>query len=79
MKKMYAPRLEEYEESSYFDEKKYLEAMKEINLQKKTTSIELEEDTVKELKKMAKIKKIPYQELMRKFILDGVKKMKKAG
>ncbi|MCY4523317.1 MAG: CopG family antitoxin [Halobacteriovoraceae bacterium] len=78
MKKMYAPRLDEYEESSYFDEKKFLEAMKKINGRRKPTSVALEEELIKELKKLAKKNNVPYQVLMRMFILDGVKKMKKA-
>ncbi len=76
MKKMYAKSLKEYEEPSYFDEKKLLEAMKKAAKRRKPTSVALEEKTIKELKKLADKKNVPYQVLMRMFILDGLKKIK---
>jgi predicted DNA binding CopG/RHH family protein len=44
----------------------------------KPTSIALEDETIEELKELAAVKGIPYQVLMRSFILDGLRKSKKA-
>jgi predicted DNA binding CopG/RHH family protein len=77
MKKTYGKSLKEYEEPSYFDEEKLLKAMKKANSRRKPTSVALEEKTIRELKKLADKKNIPYQVLMRIFIIDGLNKMKK--
>jgi len=42
------------------------------------TSVSLSPETVIELKKLAAKKGIPYQVLMRSFIIEGVEKMKKS-
>lgn len=76
MKKLYVKRLKEYEEESEFDEKKILEAMKRVTGGRKPTSVALEEKTIDDLKKVAKKKSIPYQVLMRMFIMDGLKRIK---
>ena len=78
MKKMYVKSLKEYEEDSLFDEKRLLEAMKKADKRRKPTSVALEEITIKELKRLAEKKNVPYQVLMRMFIVDGLEKMKKA-
>lgn len=78
MKKSYAKSLKEYEKPSYFDENQFLKAMKRISGGRKPTSIALEENTIKELKKIGRKKNIPYQVLMRMFIQDGLKRMKDA-
>ena len=55
-----------------------LKAAKRIQKRKTPTSIALSPDTVMELKELAEKKGIPYQVLMRSFILDGLRKAKKA-
>ncbi len=77
MKKTYGKSLKEYEEPSYFDEEKLLKAMKKADSRRKPTSVALEEKTIRELKKLADKKNVPYQVLMRIFIIDGLNKMKK--
>ncbi|MCB9095048.1 MAG: hypothetical protein H6621_08280 [Halobacteriovoraceae bacterium] len=75
----YVKSLKEYEEPSEFDEKKILEAMKKsLKGKKKPTSVALDEGTIKDLKKIASKMEIPYQVLMRMFILDGIRRLKGA-
>jgi predicted DNA binding CopG/RHH family protein len=45
---------------------------------KMPTSIALDEETIEELRKLAEQKGIPYQVLMRSFIIEGIKRAKKA-
>ena len=61
--------------------KKTLEAMQRINGRRKSTSVALEDKTIKELtsQQIAKKRNISYQALMRMFILDGMERIKKAG
>ncbi|MBC7540347.1 MAG: hypothetical protein H7281_16105 [Bacteriovorax sp.] len=61
-----------------FDKKSAQSARKLLKSKKKPTSIALEEETIEELKELAALKGIPYQVLMRSFILDGLRKSKKA-
>ena len=77
MKKMYVKSLKEYEEETLFDEKRLLEAMKKAKKRRRPTSVALEERTIVELKRLADKKNVPYQVLMRMFIVDGLEKMKK--
>ncbi|MDB5038063.1 MAG: hypothetical protein JWQ35_1591 [Bacteriovoracaceae bacterium] len=73
MKKSYAKSLKEYDKPSIFEAEKILEAMKRAYKGRKVpTSIALDPQTVKELKAVAKEKHLPYQVLMRLFILDGL-------
>ncbi len=75
-KKRYStPSLPEYENNEY-DLERIREARKK-QLRKMPTSVTLNPDTVDELKELAEKKGIPYQVLMRSFILDGLEKMKK--
>ena len=78
MAKSYIKSLKEYETPSEFDERKILSAMKKISGRRKPTSVALEEKTIKDLKRLAGKIEVPYQVLMRMFILEGLKKMKKA-
>lgn len=78
MAKSYVKSLKEYEEESEFDSAQILEAMKKGSSKKKPTSIALDEKTIKDLKRIAKKLEIPYQVLMRMFILEGLKKMRQA-
>lgn len=59
--------------SNKFDEKKSLEARDKRRLLKKPTSIALDEETINKLKEIANDRGIPYQVLMRSYILKGLK------
>ena len=59
-----------------FDVKKSKEAQKKMN-RKMPTSITLPPETVAELKALAAKKGIPYQVLMRSFIMEGLENLKK--
>jgi predicted DNA binding CopG/RHH family protein len=79
MKKLYAKSRKEYEKSFEFDAKKILAAMKRFkDSPKKPTSVALDETTILELKAVAEKQGIPYQVLIRVFILDGLERIKKA-
>jgi predicted DNA binding CopG/RHH family protein len=78
MKKHYVKSLKEYEQPSELNAEKILEAMKRYkNSKKKPTSVALDETTIGELKKVAAKQGIPYQVLIRVFILDGLSRLKK--
>ncbi|MCB0341274.1 MAG: hypothetical protein H6626_09725 [Pseudobdellovibrionaceae bacterium] len=80
MKKSYAKSKKEYDESFQLDADKILAAMKRFkNSKKKPTSVALDETTILELKKIAEKQGLPYQVLIRVFILDGLERFKKAG
>lgn len=77
MSRYYAKSLKEYEEPFEFDSKKILEAMRRAKKGKKIpTSIALEPSTIKRLKAIAGKIGVPYQVLMRLFILEGLKRVK---
>jgi len=79
MKKSYAKSLKEYNAPVQLDASKILEAMKRYkNARKKPTSVALDEDTIAELKRNAEKQGIPYQVLIRVFILDGLERLNKA-
>lgn len=79
MKKSYAKSLVEYEGPSQLEASKILEAMKRYkNSRKRPTSVALDDDTISELKRTAERQGIPYQVLIRVFILDGLERFKKA-
>ena len=79
MKKSYAKNLKEYKGSFKFDSEKILAALKRHKeARKKPTSVALDETTIKELKTVAETQGIPYQVLIRVFILDGLNRVKKA-
>jgi predicted DNA binding CopG/RHH family protein len=63
---------EMYKEVS-FQEEKSLSAREEKNKRKKPTSVALDEGTINRLKELAEEKGIPYQVLMRSYILKGLK------
>ena len=80
MKKSYVKSLKEYDESFEFEADKILAAMRRYkDAKKKPTSVALDEKTIQELKKVAERQGIPYQVLIRVFILDGLSRVKKAG
>lgn len=79
MKKSYTKSLKEYDAPVQLDAAKILVAMKRYkNARKKPTSVALDEQTVTELKRNAEKQGIPYQVLIRVFILDGLERLKKA-
>lgn len=79
MKKSYAKSLKEYDASFELDSKKILAAMKRFkDSPKKPTSVALDETTIHELKAIAEKQGIPYQVLIRVFILDGLERLKKS-
>ncbi|MBI2980898.1 MAG: hypothetical protein HYY44_01095 [Deltaproteobacteria bacterium] len=79
MKKSYAKSLKEYKAPVNLDAAKVLEAMKRYkNARKKPTSVALDDATVSALKRLAGRQGIPYQVLIRVFILDGLERLKKA-
>ena len=79
MKKPYARSLKEYEAPARLEASKILEAMKRYkNSRKRPTSVALNDDTITELKRNAEKQGIPYQVLIRVFILDGLERLKKA-
>ncbi|MFY7994338.1 MAG: hypothetical protein ACOVP4_13655 [Bacteriovoracaceae bacterium] len=67
----------EYDELE-FDVEKSLAAREEMRAKKRPTSVALDEGTINELKALAEVKGIPYQVLMRSYILEGLRKDKKA-
>jgi predicted DNA binding CopG/RHH family protein len=72
----YAKQLKEYDKIE-FDSKAIISGMKRLRgARRKPTSIALEEELIKELKKMADKKGVPYQVLMRLLIADGLKRLK---
>ena len=79
MKRSYAKSPKEYKAASQLDASKILEAMKRYkNSRKKPTSVALDDDTIAELKRTAEKQGIPYQVLIRVFILDGLERLKNA-
>lgn len=78
MKKSYAKTLKQYDSTFELDSKKILAAMKRFkDSRKKPTSVALDETTIHELKAVAEKQGIPYQVLIRVFILDGLDRLKR--
>lgn len=78
MKKSYVKSLKEYEGPFEIEADKILAAMKKFkNSRKKPTSVALDDKTIEELKYIAEKQGIPYQVLIRVFILDGLERLKK--
>jgi hypothetical protein len=75
MKKRYAKSLPEYDEVE-FDEEAVMKSQRVGR--KMPTSVSLPPEVVEELKFIAEKKGIPYQVLMRSFIIEGLEKLKKA-
>ncbi len=77
MKKSYVKSQKEYEPIYKLDSDKIVAAMKRYKTApKKPTSVSLDETTIRELKTIGEKVGIPYQVLIRVFILDGLEKMK---
>ncbi len=78
MSKRYVKNEKGYEKPSTFDEEKILEAMKRLKSKKKVpTSVALDPDLVAEIKVAAQERSVPYQVLLRMFIVDGFKRWRK--
>jgi predicted DNA binding CopG/RHH family protein len=78
MKKLYAKSLKEYDKPVELEASKILAAMKRHkNLRKRPTSVALDDATITELKHTAEKQGIPYQILIRVFILDGLERLRK--
>ncbi len=75
MKKKYIKRLPEYDKVEF--EKQKVRKARKIG-RKMPTSISLPPEIVEELKTIAEKKGIPYQVLMRSFILEGLEKLKES-
>lgn len=79
MKHTYAKSRSEYQGASQFEKEKILEAAKRLKKKRKLpTSVALEEETIAELKKLAEGRGVPYQILMRMFILEGLNNLRAA-
>lgn len=79
MKKSYVKSLREYDGAFEIEADKILAAMKRFkNSKKKPTSVALDADTIRDLKLVAEKQGIPYQVLIRVFILDGLARLKAA-
>ncbi len=79
MKPWRVKSLKEYKRPVVLDAERILSAMKRYkDTKRKPTSVALEERTIQELKALAKQQGIPYQVLMRIFIMYGLETMKKA-
>lgn len=79
MKKTYVKSLKTYKKTSLLDSDKIVEAMRRFkDSPKKPTSVALDQETIDELKVLAEKNGIPYQVLIRVFILDGLDRLKKS-
>jgi hypothetical protein len=75
MKKTYVKSLKEYRRTSEFDQDALLKAARRLRKSRKLpTSVALDGSTIEELKALAHWRGVPYQVLMRMFILDGLRK-----
>ena len=78
MKKSYVKSQKQYDAPVELDSKKILAALKRHkDSRKKPTSVALDETTIQELRDLAEQQGIPYQVLIRVFILDGLNRFKK--
>ncbi|HLB59812.1 MAG TPA: hypothetical protein VJL87_07015 [Bdellovibrionota bacterium] len=80
MKKTYVKSEKGYGKTSEFEEKKIVDAMRRLKSGSKVpTSVALDPKLVAEIKVEAESRGLPYQVLLRMFIIDGFKKWRKAG
>lgn len=75
MKNKYAKSKKEYDKVVF--DKEAIKNARKIN-RKMPTSVSLPQEVVTELKQLADKKGIPYQVLMRSFIIKGLENLKKA-
>lgn len=75
--KRYVVSLPEYDEVEYDSEAVLRDRENYRHRRKMPTSVTLSPEVVEELKEMGKKKGIPYQVLMRSFIMEGLERAKK--
>jgi len=68
-----------YEEVTYNRKKVRAAALRLKKARKQPTSIALDRTVIQELRREAQARGVPYQVLMRMLIIEGLKRMKKAG
>jgi predicted DNA binding CopG/RHH family protein len=68
-----------YDKVTYDREKVRAAAARRKKARKQPTSVALEPTVIQKLKHEAEARGLPYQVLMRMLIVDGLKRMKKAG
>jgi predicted DNA binding CopG/RHH family protein len=79
MNKQYVKSDKSYEKPSEYDEKKILAAMKRLKAKRKVpTSVALDPDLVAAIKEAAEARGVPYQVLLRMFIIEGFKSWQKS-
>lgn len=76
MKKSYVKSKDEYKGPFILDAEKIVAAMRRYRTPKKPTSVALDQTTIEELKRIAKKQGLPYQVLIRVFILEGLDRFK---
>lgn len=80
MKRTYVKSDKAYGAVSEFEKGKILAVAKRLKKQRKfPTSVALSEETIRELKALAEWRGVPYQVLMRMFILEGLRKSTPSG
>lgn len=75
----YVKREPEYEKVTYNRKKVRAAALRLKKARKQPTSVALDPAVIQELRQEAEARGVPYQVLMRMLIVDGLKRMKKAG
>jgi predicted DNA binding CopG/RHH family protein len=79
MSKQYVKSDKNYEKASDYDEKKIIGAMKRQKAKRKiSTSVALNPDLVAAIKEAAAERGVPYQVLLRMFIIEGFKSWQKS-
>jgi len=68
-----------YEKVAFESGKTRAAAKRTLRARKQPTSVALDPHLIAELKEEAKARGVPYQVLMRMFIVDGFKRLKRAG
>jgi predicted DNA binding CopG/RHH family protein len=68
-----------YEKASEFDDRKITAAMKRLKAKRKVpTSVALDPDLIARIKVAAEEKGVPYQVLLRMFIVEGFKRWRRS-
>ena len=79
MSKRYVKSDKTYKKHSEYDEVKIAAAMKRLKSKRKVpTSVALDPDLVEAIKKAAEERGVPYQVLLRMFIIEGFKSWQKS-
>ncbi|MEN9528892.1 MAG: CopG antitoxin of type toxin-antitoxin system [Pseudomonadota bacterium] len=79
MNKRYVKNNKSYKKPSEYNEEKIAAAMKRLKAKRKVpTSVALDPDLVDAIKKAAEERGVPYQVLLRMFIIEGFKSWQKS-